>query len=33
MKMSVDTPQIEVFGLQKVFVVWCSLKDRVICRT
>ena len=33
MKMSVDTPQIEEFDFHKSFVVWCSLKDRVICRT
>ena len=33
LKMSVDTPQIEVFDLHMAFVVWCSLKDHVICRT
>ena len=33
MKMSVDTPQIEEFDFHKAFVVWCSLKDCVICRT
>ena len=32
MKMSVDTPEMENFDFHKAFVIWCSSKDRVICR-
>ena len=33
MKMSLDTPEIEKFNFHRAFVVWCEIKDRVICRT
>ena len=32
MKISVDTPQMEEFKFHRAFVIWCSTKDRVICR-
>ena len=32
MRMSVNTPEMENFGFHKAFVIWCSTKDRVICR-
>ena len=30
--MSVDTPEMEKSDFRKAFVIWCSIKDRVICR-
>ena len=33
MKMSLDNPKIEKFNFHRAFVVWCEIKDRVICRT
>ncbi len=33
MKMSVDTPDMDKFDFHAAFVIWCSIKDRVICRT
>ena len=33
MKMSVDTPGKESFDFHRAFVIWCSIKDRVICRS
>ena len=32
MKMSVDTPELDKFDFHRAFVIWCSIKDRVICR-
>ena len=29
MKMSLDTPEID---FHRAFVIWCTIKDRVICR-
>lgn len=31
-KMSVDTTEMEKFDFHKAFVIWCLIKDRVICR-
>ena len=33
MKMSVDTPDMENFDFRKAFVMWCSIKDRVMCKS
>ena len=33
MKMSIDSPDMEHFDFHGAFVIWCSTKDRVICRS
>lgn len=33
MTMSVDTPELEQFDFHNAFEIWCSVKDRVICRS
>lgn len=33
MKMSVDTPEIDKFDFHRAFINWCTVKDRVICKT
>jgi hypothetical protein len=36
MKMSLDTPELstclDAFDFKRAFVIWCNMKDRLICR-